>query len=52
MTTFRKPKFDLTEKMMLAITFADNERYEIDETKLTGPELITMKRFLNDRGYF
>jgi len=52
MTTFRKKKNEITEKMLRSITFADQDRYEIDETKLTGPEIVKMKTFLNERGYF
>jgi len=52
MTTFKRKRIELTEKMLSSITFADSERYEIDESKLTGLELIKMKEFLNDKGLF
>jgi len=51
MTTFRKKKHDLTEKIFSAITFADSEKYVVDETKLTPPERIIMKEFLKSKGF-
>jgi len=51
MTTFRKKKHDLTEKIFSAITFADSERYEVDETKLNPGELKIMKDFLKSKGF-
>jgi len=52
MTTFRKDKEVITQKMLQAVTFADTERYEVDESRLTAQEIIDMKEFLNKRGYF
>jgi len=52
MTTYKRKKFGMTEKMLKSITFADSERYEIDESKLTPAERIKMRNFLNDKGLF
>jgi len=41
----------MTQKMLKSITFADSERYEIDDSKLTPAERTKMKNFLNNKGY-
>jgi len=52
MTIFRRRKEVITQKILQSITFADTEQIEIDEIKLNAGELIIMKEFLNNRGYF